>query len=479
MMKKLRFLFWLSTISLFLASCGKEYSFEFGASPSVGSLQEETSGDCLPKTINGTYEEGVALDASHSIEVTIDVIQPGSYLIYTDTVHGVFFRAQGFFTTRGVQTVKLTGSGTPSAAGISNFEVQYNGTSCFVSVPVLPSGASGPAVYAFAGAPGNCSGGVANGTYGEGLALNSSNTLTVTLDVTTIGTYNITTTTNNGITFSGTGAVIATGTQTVTLQGSGTPAAAGSFNIAIATAAPGSCTVPLTVLGPAQFTADCASATVNGTYKQGEALTAANTITLQVTATTAGAYSINIPAVDGISFSASGQLTAGANTVTLIGSGTPTTAGTTSLPYTAGSTNCNVDVTVAAAPPPTDLKWSLVQGGATYGGNATAILMSAGGGETVEISGTTSSGPAYDFSLTITSSTTLSTGTYTSAGGAVSMMLRNGVTPVYMSLPTQPFSVNITTFDRTTGLIQGTFSGKAMNSSANIVDLSGAFKALM
>ncbi|MBN8784856.1 MAG: hypothetical protein ABS85_11535 [Sphingobacteriales bacterium SCN 48-20] len=478
MIKKLRFLFWLNALVVMLASCGKEYSFEFGASPSVGSLQEETSGDCLPKTINGTYEQGVAVTGSNSIDVTIDVTTPGAYLIYTDTVHGVFFRAQGFFTTRGVQSVKLTASGTPNTAGISNFEVRYNGQSCFVSVPVLPSGASGPAVYTFTGAPGNCSGGVANGIYGEGVALNSTNTLTVTLDVTTIGTYTITTTTNNGITFSGTGAVITTGPQTVTLQGSGTPAAAGSFNIAIATAAPGSCTVPLTVLGPAQYTADCATATVNGTYTQGVALTAANTITLSVTATTAGAYSITVPAVNGISFSATGQLTVGSNTITLRGAGTPAASGPATLPFTAGSTNCNVTVNVATAPPPTDLKWTLIQGSNNFGGDATALLVTAGGSQLLEIGGANAGAPPYTFQLRI-SSTTLGVGSYTSASGAVTMLLMNGVTPVYMSMPTQPFTVNITTFNTTTGVVQGTYNGKAMNSSAAFVDVSGTFKAIM
>ncbi|MDF2386412.1 hypothetical protein JMG10_33410 [Nostoc ellipsosporum NOK] len=479
MIKKFRFLFWLNALVLILASCGKEYSFEFGAAPSVGTLQEEASGDCLPKTVNGTYEQGVAVNTGNSIEVTVDVTQPGAYLVYTDTVHGVFFRAQGFFSTRGMQTVRLTASGTPNTAGISNFEVRYNGQSCFVSVPILPSGASGPAVYTFAGAPGNCSGGVANGTYGQGVALNSTNTLTVTLNVTTIGTYNITTTTNNGITFSGTGAVITTGTQTVTLQGSGTPTAAGNFNIAMATAAPGSCTVPLTVLGPAQYTADCATVTANGTYTQGVALTASNTITFTVTATTAGAYSISIPAVNGISFSGSGQLTVGNNTVTLAGTGTPTASGATTLPFTAGSTNCNATVTVATAPPPTDLKWTFIQGSNSYGGDATALLITSGGAQSLQIGGTNAVAPPYTLDLRINSNTGLGVGTYTAASGAVTMMLLNNITPVYIAMPTQPFTVNITTFNTTTGLVQGTFNGKAMNGSGSFVDVSGTFKAIM
>jgi hypothetical protein len=69
---------------ILLSACQKEKSFESGTSPSAGLLQSDVSGDCLPKTINGVYEEGKVLVAdSNTMDVTVIVTQAGSYTIYT------------------------------------------------------------------------------------------------------------------------------------------------------------------------------------------------------------------------------------------------------------------------------------------------------------------------------------------------------------------------------------------------------------
>ncbi len=345
---------WSFLLAIFLLavfhSCQKEYSFETGATPSEGSLQVEAGGDCLPKAVGGVYEAGVALVASDNyIEVQVNVTRPGYYTIYTDTANGISFRSQGFFNTPGLNTVRLSGRGTPVTSGITNFIVSYGSTFCNIGVPVLPAGASGPAAFTFTGAPGNCSGAIPNGTYGQGIALNSSNTVILNVDVTTIGVYNVTTTTNNGMTFSGSGALIATGPQAITLNGAGTPAAAGAFNIAIAAAAPNSCTFPVIVEEQAVFTANCSSAVVNGTYQKGAALDASHTIQLSVTVTTAGVYSISVPAVNGISFSGSGSFAApGTYTITLTGAGTPAASGSFNHPFTVGGSSCSVSISVAS-----------------------------------------------------------------------------------------------------------------------------------
>ena len=42
-------------------ACQKETSFEGDNTPAEGSLLSDVSGDCLPKTVNGTYVAGTAL----------------------------------------------------------------------------------------------------------------------------------------------------------------------------------------------------------------------------------------------------------------------------------------------------------------------------------------------------------------------------------------------------------------------------------
>jgi hypothetical protein len=90
----------------------------------------------------------------------------------------------------------------------------------------------GTAVYNLDGSPGTCIVATVNGDYKVGTAMNISNTITLSVNVTTIGTYTISTNALNGISFSGAGAFVATGQQTITLTGSGTAIAAGTFTYA-------------------------------------------------------------------------------------------------------------------------------------------------------------------------------------------------------------------------------------------------------
>ena len=144
---KINFVYCLMLMLLVVLGCQKEVSFETGNKLSDGSLQSEITGDCLPKTINGTYEATkVLIPATNTIVVGVTVVQPGAYIISTDTVNGYFFRATGTFTTAGNNTITLRGTGTPFAAGVNNFVVSYDSTVCDIQVTVFPAGAGGPAV---------------------------------------------------------------------------------------------------------------------------------------------------------------------------------------------------------------------------------------------------------------------------------------------------------------------------------------------
>ena len=111
---------------------------------------------------------------------------------------------------------------------------------------VIVGGSSGgTAIFTFNGGTGSCTGAV-SGTYTAGTALGAANTVAIHLNVDSIGTYTLSTSTNNGISFSGSGTFTATGSQTITLTGTGTPLTAGTFNYT-----PGAtgCTFSITAAG--------------------------------------------------------------------------------------------------------------------------------------------------------------------------------------------------------------------------------------
>jgi hypothetical protein len=226
---------------LYLFGCQKELSYETKVTASKGSLQSDGSDECLPKIVSGSYIAGTVLNDSNFITVNVNVNKAGSYTVSTDTVNGYFFRGTGTFTATGINSIKLTGQGKPTLPGINTFEVVFDSTFCFLQVTVLPAGGGGPAVFSLQGAGGNCLGDSVHGTYVKGTALNGTNTVEVKVNVTTIGTYNISTTPINGITFSGSGAFGVTGVQVVTLAGTGTPVNSGSITVSI-TAGGTSCT---------------------------------------------------------------------------------------------------------------------------------------------------------------------------------------------------------------------------------------------
>lgn len=350
-MKKQVF-YWLVLAVLVVVGCQKETSFELGNTPAQGSLQSDVSGDCFPKSVNGIFEEGLALvPAANTITISVNVTRTGIYEITTDTVNGYYFRGVGTFTTLGPTVVTLRGNGTPFVTGTDNFVVSYDGSICDIAVDVLPAGASSPAVFTLVGAPGNCTGAVVSGTYSTAAALTATgNTVTINVNVSTIGTYNVTTT-FQGMTFKKTGVFITPGANTITLEGSGTPTTAGA-NIVPFTVGTTTCNFTVNVLAPVTGTLGggpgaCTPAVVNGTYGQGIATTAANTVDIQITTSTVGSYSVSTNTVAGFSFSGFGTTTGAAQTITLTANGgAPSATGPQTFTVTFGTSTCTFVVNV-------------------------------------------------------------------------------------------------------------------------------------
>lgn len=230
----------LAILSVFFFSCQKESSFELGENKaSVGSLQINGTGGCLGATVGGSYKKDSTLNGDNYADIKVQVDSAGSYIIKTDTVNGYTFRATGIFTTTGVTTVRLAGSGKPLGTGTNIFTITYNGTVCEFSVTVTMA-TGGTSVFTV-----NCSSATVNGTYDVGDALSTANTAVVSVNVTKTGTWAISTPATNGIVFSGSGTFTATGSQSITLTASGTPATTGTFNIPV-TIGGNTCTFPVT-----------------------------------------------------------------------------------------------------------------------------------------------------------------------------------------------------------------------------------------
>ncbi|MBK8952942.1 MAG: hypothetical protein IPM85_12310 [Chitinophagaceae bacterium] len=370
-MKK-QFIYFLAVLVIATTGCQKESSFEQALTPSEGSLQSDINADCLPKTVNGTYEVGKALDVSiNNITVEVNVIKTGSYTITTDTINGIHFSGTGAFTSTGNNTVTLRGIGTPFAAGTFNFIVSYDSTFCDIQVDVLPAGASTPATFTLVtgGTPSNCASAVVGGFYGKDIATDASNYVDVTVNVTTIGSYTIAAA-GGGLTFNKSGSFTTTGNQTVRIPASGTPTTVGANTITFSQPG-GGCTFNIDVAGPSSYSINCPSVVVNGVYAMGTPLTASNNVSVQVNVTTIGSYNISTVS-GGMTFSKSGVFSATGNqTITLNGTGTPTTAGINTFALGAGGCNFNVTVvgpaTYTFSGAPGDCTGAIVAGTYTAG----------------------------------------------------------------------------------------------------------------
>ena len=188
----------------------------------------DSSGNCKPIILAGTYTQGIALTSANTVQVQVTVATAGTYSIKTNTVNGVAFSKTGTFTSTGVQIVILTGSGTPSNSGAQSFTLSYGNSQCGFTINFML-----PASGTLGAVGGSCTSFAYAGSYQQGILLDTSNTVQIQVNVATTGNYNITTNTSNGVLFSKAGTFTVTGVQTIFLTGSGTPINAGPQNFTV------------------------------------------------------------------------------------------------------------------------------------------------------------------------------------------------------------------------------------------------------
>lgn len=186
--------------------------------------------DCNLTELKGNYVRGKEVDGTNYIQISVNVTKLGNYQITANSTsnNGYSFVGQGTFVTTGKQMVKLYAQGTPITVQKDSFEItssqESSQTKCTISVQVKADIAN----YTL-----NCSSAVVNGTYVKGTILNSNNTISININVNTLGSYDINTIVTNGVQFSASGTFTTTGTQTIKLTGVGTPTVNTNFDVNI------------------------------------------------------------------------------------------------------------------------------------------------------------------------------------------------------------------------------------------------------
>lgn len=198
-----------------------------------------------------------------------------------------------------------------------------------------------------------CSDVFVRGTYIEGQELTSSNYLSMRVNVSKPGSYTIIGETTNGYGFFLTGTFLSDGYHTIMVPGQGTPELVQQDVVKLTSnGIESTCNITVDVLTAAgTYSMSCGSATVSGIYKVGSTVNPMNHyISLPVTVTATGSWSVTSNVVDGLSFSGSGEFTTtGSQIVTLVAQGTPTSVTPKTITLSsnsAGSTPTSCDVTI-------------------------------------------------------------------------------------------------------------------------------------
>lgn len=218
-----------------------------------------------------------------------------------------------------------------------------------------------PAVFEIATA--QCSEVQAFGTYKSGQVLIASNYLTVPVTVTQPGVYTVSATTTNGYYFGTSGTFPTAGTYTLNLPATGTPKN-GTVSpdpgdpVTINLNGKASTCIPHIPITPADvdFIVNCGVINPLGSYYIGIPLTSTNKITVSVSPTVLGFWSMNTNTVNGYSFSGTGTFTSLTpnQTVELLGTGTPEASGINNFNLVSNATtqataSCtNIPITVQA-----------------------------------------------------------------------------------------------------------------------------------
>jgi hypothetical protein len=220
---------------------------------------------------------------------------------------------------------------------------------------------------------------------------------------------------------------------------------------------------------------NCLPITVNGTYTENVALTSANTVTVQVDVLTSGKYYIATDTVNGYWFVDSGFFDGtGLQTITLKGGGKPILPKTDDFSISFLNDFCDFSITVAAGaggsadPNDADTAWSFTEGSKSYHGHIdTAYIDNTTGTNILVIEGLPATNDTLFSAGLVLGSGTTPSGSYSTTNGTAQFdFLNSSSSTIYKShqLDGSNLTFTITSYDTTTKILIGTFTGTVLDS---------------
>ena len=124
--------------------CQKEVSSETGAMPGGSGTVDSAAvfslvpsgANCSDAVVDGSYVAGQAVGMDEELIVTVNVTKTGEWNYATSFVNGFAFAGFGSFTQTGIHLISLMAVGTPVSAGITRFNLNIDGATCFIGVQV-------------------------------------------------------------------------------------------------------------------------------------------------------------------------------------------------------------------------------------------------------------------------------------------------------------------------------------------------------
>ena len=235
---------------------------------------------------------------------------------------------------------------------------------------------------------------------------------------------------------------------------------------------------------------DCQPAEVHGVYEQNNILEDSNYVFVQVHFTSPGRYHIFSDTQNGFSFSDSAVVTdTGYQSIKLKAAGIPVLAQKTSFLVRFDTSICtfSIDVppTIVTGPATVNLAdsaWEFHHENQFYHGYFDgASTETSNGSTTLTLVGLTATKDTAIAILVGINSSSIKTGTYTSTATASFLFFDRSGTNIYNADKTTAgveVAVEITAYEAATKIVEGTFSGTALNKGNEKVPVSGGkFKA--
>ncbi len=254
-MKKSVLIIMLFILVTGIISCSKDYSIE-GRSPdkahgswnftSNSKLYNGNIDSSSFSVVSGTkvlYIQGPSILKDQVFHLTLytnDVFKLGSYNASASevdfglaTINKSLFQSDlisGEFTVNitNITSNTVTGTFSGTADDSTGTAVQVVQGNFASTIDLTNNVSSGASVGTLGTTSGACTPATVSGTYTQNVTMGSGNTVQIQVNITTPGTYSITTDNVNGVIFSSTGNFTSTGVQLVTLSGSGTPTGTGA-----------------------------------------------------------------------------------------------------------------------------------------------------------------------------------------------------------------------------------------------------------